>query len=151
MIVIGYTGIGKSTLAKNNIKYIDLDHTSFYINGRRDQNWYIAYCQVAELLSKQGYCVFVCMHEPVYKYLANSSEKVIAVCPDPNLLKGEWYSRLYDAWVNWGDFTEDEIPKVLHDAMDSWVEMVSATIPKLYKDTRYITSMDYNLEEIINY
>lgn len=37
MIIIGYQGIGKSTLAKNSLKYIDLESGNFWINGERDE------------------------------------------------------------------------------------------------------------------
>lgn len=56
MIFIGYQGIGKSTLAGYN-RYIDLESGNFWINGKRDENWYIPYCNIAEHLSEQGYRV----------------------------------------------------------------------------------------------
>jgi len=35
MIVIGYQGIGKSTLSKTNDKYIDLESGNFFVDGTR--------------------------------------------------------------------------------------------------------------------
>ena len=68
MIVIGYIGIGKSTLAMNQTGYIDLDSSTFMFNNKRCDNWVTYYCQVAESLSKQGYVVFVSCHFDVIEY-----------------------------------------------------------------------------------
>ena len=65
MIVIGYQGIGKSTLAARNLKYIDLESSNFWFDDPetkqrvRHSNWYEMYFNVAEDLSRQGYVVFV--------------------------------------------------------------------------------------------
>ena len=89
MIIIGYQGIGKSTLAKNDLRYIDLESSNFFVNGKRDENWYIIYCSIAEHLSQQGYRVFVSSHEVVRKQLENSKEKVY-VCHPRLDLKDLW-------------------------------------------------------------
>lgn len=69
MIITGYQGIGKSTLARKENNVIDLESASFwnYENGNktRPDDWYVYYCQVAEHLSKQGYIVFVSCHQQV--------------------------------------------------------------------------------------
>lgn len=62
MIITGYQGIGKSTLARKADKIIDLESTSFWKYERdeygkktdkktRHDDWYVYYCQVAEHLS----------------------------------------------------------------------------------------------------
>ena len=71
MIIIGYQGVGKSTLANKDDKFIDLESGSFWINNTdnnskyRYDNWYEMYCNVAEHLSQQGYIVVVASHEVV--------------------------------------------------------------------------------------
>lgn len=52
MIIIGYPGIGKSTLGGQN-DVIDLDSSNFWNNGKRPDDWYVYYCKVARL---QGSC-----------------------------------------------------------------------------------------------
>ena len=43
MIVVGYQGIGKSSIGgKHNC--IDLESSNFYIDGKRDNDWYKIYC-----------------------------------------------------------------------------------------------------------
>ena len=93
MIIIGYQGIGKSTLAKSDKSYIDLESSIYFHDGVRPENWHIFYCKTAEYLSKQGYFVFVSSHKPVREYLTQSKEKAIVICPDKGL-KDEWISRL---------------------------------------------------------
>lgn len=85
MIIIGYQGIGKSTLSSICLKYIDLESSVFWIDGKRHDDWYIAYTQIAENLSRQGYVVFVSSHEVVRNALKNSKEKVICCVPAPYL------------------------------------------------------------------
>lgn len=35
MIVIGYQGIGKSTLANKDLRFIDLESGNFWVDGKR--------------------------------------------------------------------------------------------------------------------
>lgn len=68
MIITGYQGIGKSTLASKSDKIINLESTCFWKyeedvylnktgNKSRPDDWYVYYCQVAQDLSRQGYTV----------------------------------------------------------------------------------------------
>lgn len=111
MIIVGYQGIGKSTLAKDNFYYIDLESSSFLHNGNRPENWHIYYAKIAEHLSKQGYNVFVSSHDVVRNYLRdNCNERIICIYPSLDLEK-EWLAKLenryystikdkdYRAWV----------------------------------------------------
>ena len=112
MIIIGYKGIGKSTLANESSKYIDLESGNFWHNGVRPDNWYVFYCQIAEHLSQQGYDVFVSSHEVVRNRLKKYSKESICVVYPSIELKGEWIKKLkerfeasklekdYKAWMN---------------------------------------------------
>lgn len=144
MIVIGYQGIGKSTLAKNNLKYIDLESSCFWINGKRYDDWYIAYTQMAENLSRQGRIVFVSSHEVVRNALKYSAEKVICCVPSPKL-KIEWIHKLkeryeqtglekdYRAYMNAFDRYEENINEIIHSGFGTLI----------------ITDINYNLENLI--
>lgn len=72
MIIIGYPGIGKSTLAGKDHKFIDLESSNFKIEDERSEDWYKVYCKVAEDLSRQGYIVFVSSHLAVREALRGS-------------------------------------------------------------------------------
>ena len=144
MIIIGYQGIGKSTLANKNNEYIDLESGNFWHNGIRPENWYIYYCNIAEHLSKQGYNVFVSSHEVVRKRLKNSLETVICIYPSI-LLADQWTEKLkqrynqshlekdYKAWKNAEDKYHVHIS-----------ELMTCGIPHIE-----INSIKYNLKELI--
>ena len=86
MIITGYQGIGKSTLANKRPDIIDLESSCFWKteNGvkTRPDDWYVYYCQMAEHLSRRGYIVFVSYHPEVREYLENhGTEPFCAIFP----------------------------------------------------------------------
>ena len=101
MIIVGYQGIGKSTLAAKDKDFIDLESGNFFIDGFRDANWYMPYCNIAESLSQQGYNVFVSSHKAVRLRLKESTEDVIAIVPNLNL-KDQWIDKLYKRYEKSG-------------------------------------------------
>lgn len=105
MIIIGYQGIGKSTIAgKNNC--IDLESGSFWINGKRDPEWYKPYCQIAVHLHRQGYVVFTSSHEVVRNYLKDIETQEdwnsTFVCYPDRYLKNAWIHKLQDRYEHTG-------------------------------------------------
>ena len=152
MIVIGYQGIGKSTLARERLQehgmseYIDLESSCFWHDGKRPDDWYIYYCQMAEYLSREGFCVFVSSHEVVREQLRNSKERVVIICPSLEL-KEDWLMKLekrythdvsdknYKAWMNAEDRYEENIKELLSDDFDTFL----------------IESLDYDLDGIIDH
>lgn len=125
MIIVGYQGIGKSTLANEDINYIDLESGNFWVDGKRADDWYKPYCKIAEHLSRQGYRVFVSSHECVRKALKDSNEQVVCCVPAVGL-KEQWIERLkkryeadpmkseknYKAYMNTVDRYEDNITEI---------------------------------------
>ena len=124
MIIIGYQGIGKSSLAGPHLGYIDLESSNFFMDGKRDENWYKAYCSIAKHLSKQGFKVFLSSHEVVRCELEGCSEDVVVIYPDVSL-KDKWIEKLrlryestlknkdYKAWKNAEDRYEDNIKELM--------------------------------------
>lgn len=100
MILIGYQGIGKSTLAFKENNFIDLESSNFFYKDKRIDNWYIYYCNIAAHLSKQGFNVFVSSHEVVRNRLKKYfDEPLICIVPSINL-KDEWIKKLYERYTN---------------------------------------------------
>lgn len=144
MIIIGYQGIGKSTLAKDSWKYVDLESGNFWINGERDEQWYKPYCNIANHLSAQGYTVFTSSHKEVREELKNSSEVVKIAFPALEL-KTDWLIRLtnrynesmlekdYKALINASLYYEDNINDLMNEPFDKIV----------------INNIDYNLRKLI--
>lgn len=145
MIIIGYQGIGKSSLAgKYNI--IDLESGSFWNCGERPEDWYVYYCNIAEHLSHQGYIVFVSSHEVVRERLKrHSREPMFCVYPSIHL-RDEWVKKLEDrynetqlvkdfkAWKN----AEDCYKVNIYDLMMCGIKHLE------------IQSMDYSLRDIVD-
>ena len=94
MIIIGYPGIGKSTLAGKDNKFIDLESKDFWVNKERAENWYIPYCQVAEHLSKQGYIVFTSSHQSVRDWFKYHGTQITVTCFPSLALKDKWIEKL---------------------------------------------------------
>lgn len=130
MILIGYQGIGKSTLALKENNFIDLESSNFFYKDKRIDNWYIYYCNIAAHLSKQGFNVFVSSHEVVRNRLKKYfDEPLICIVPSINL-KDEWIKKLYErytnhkseknykAWMNAVDRYEDNINEIKNSGIE---------------------------------
>lgn len=125
MVISGYQGIGKSTHAKNASGYIDLESGNFFVNGTRDEAWYVPYCKIAVHLAEQGYRVFVSSHSVVREYLASMPKSVDLFTCFPALeLREEWVQKLerrynttllekdYKAWRNAEDRYAENIKEL---------------------------------------
>lgn len=104
MIVIGFPGIGKSSVANKPIDgftfsgYIDLESSNF---NKTYNEWYKDYCKVAIDLSKQGYCVFVSSHKEVRDYLSQYQdvEYIVSIFPSASL-HDNWLDRLLTRYMS---------------------------------------------------
>ena len=146
MIVIGYQGIGKSTLAKKNYRYIDFESDSLrHEDGTREYNWYKSYCMMAEWLSKQGYIVFVSSHEKVRDYLnKHCKEPFCAIVPSLSL-KDSWLKKLHNRYNNTKDMKD---AKAYYRAIHWFTEDVT-TIKNDIQITKEITTTNYDLARIV--
>lgn len=98
MIIIGYPGVGKSTLAGRYKEYIDLESSNWNSpDNTKPDMWWWSYGKVAEDLSRQGYRVFVSCHPSVQKYFEESNEYVMVLYPSLEL-KEEWIKRVADRY-----------------------------------------------------
>ena len=99
MIICGYHGIGKSTLAymDSNANYIDLESNLFYYNGERDKNWHIVYCNIAHSISKQDNVVFISTHKEVRDYL-KTTLWTKGICYPSLELKDFWIKKLEERY-----------------------------------------------------
>ena len=156
MIITGYQGIGKSTLASKDDKIIDLESSSFWKieDGKRTRHddWYIYYCQVAEHLSRQGYTVFVSCHQEVRDYLAtHSTERFCAIFPSKDI-REDWLQRLkerYEISKSDKDLRAYEHAKFCYnnDVSRMWYECNYNV--EYYCDAFLIKDINYDLGEIV--
>lgn len=150
MIIVGYPGIGKSTIARKHYRFIDLESSLFKIDGERSDNWYKAYCAVAEDLSRQDHVVFVSSHSAVRETLRGSQEVVVVIYPSIDL-KDEWIRKLEERYLR--TYSNGDLANANKDRMayarakkhytEDISELENCDIP--FKIC--LKSMDYSLEE----
>lgn len=145
MIIIGYPGVGKSTLASKLVWSIDLESTCFKYKGEHIDHWWEPYCKVAEHLSQQGYDVYVSSHKAVRDKLKVGSEYLVAVVPDLSL-ESRWIDKLY------ARYEETESAKDLaayNRAKEHFAEDIKAITDDI-EHVITITHMQYNLELLMH-
>ena len=159
-IVVGYQGIGKSTLARSGKgRYIDLESSSFSVRDGMTDNyvkingWEKIYCKIAEHLAEQGYTVFVSSHAEVRKILKESKCKVVAVVPHPDLDEfwiGKLKRRYFDtelekdrrAWLNAKDRYRENVIEIMDDFYPLEKDATEQRV-------RVIDNMNYRLEDYV--
>lgn len=170
MIIIGFSGIGKSTLSAKNDKFIDLESSCYNLinpntnKAEKCKDWEKFYITVAYHLAKQGKYVFVSNHQMVIDEIMNrriadqtlDQYPVIFVYPIKNI-KDEWidklYKRLNDSIIT-GDNEEarknDAAYKAVSQHYDTWVQNLQNIDPydnNVYKIPIY--NIHYDLEKIL--
>lgn len=155
MIITGYQGIGKSTLAKTNDKIIDLESTCFWNKESgektRPDDWYVYYCQIAIDLSNQGYIVFVSCHPQVRDFLSSHSNNFNAIFPSKKI-KEDWINRLKNRYKLSGlekdkralehaeKFYDSDIDRLLYECQYGI---------EYYHNAVIIESINYDLAELV--
>ena len=142
MIVIGYQGIGKSSLAGRDHKFIDLESGNFWVDGKRAEDWYKPYCRIAEHLSQQGYIVFTSSHEVVRNQLKDSKEVVVLVYPSLEL-KNMWIDKLENRYRSTG---LEKDYKALMNAKDRFDDNIRELADDKFNFKIELSNVDYDLE-----
>lgn len=147
MIIVGYQGIGKSSLAKNGNGFIDLESSNFFVDGLRSVDWYIPYCNIAKHLSEQGYMVFVSSHECVRRYLTYHADgcRLVIICPSLEL-KDLWIEKLlkrYNSTKSEKDY------KALMNAVNQYETNISELIKTPGFEVIQIQDINYDLHSLI--
>lgn len=143
MIIIGYPGVGKTTLAVKRGHVIDLETSNFFVNGERSRDWAKIYANIAVDLSSQGKDVFVSSHYAVREELFHKNVMLVALVPSLGL-KDKWIEKLKKRYEE-TRLTKDE------KALTRAAEYYELDIKNLLNDSRIdiiieINSMDYNLD-----
>ena len=146
MIIIGYQGIGKSSVAGIENGCIDLESSSFRINGKRHDDWYVSYCRIALELSQQGFVVFVSSHKEVREYLVRHIFGNYIVCVYPETwLQTDWIARLQKRY---DECKSEKNYRALMNAKDRYKENIEEM--ESWGGYYYgIRDMDYDLLDIV--
>lgn len=142
MIIFGYPGVGKTTVSKDDYRFIDLDSSDPLVRWRwQRKDWENDYCNMALLLSKQGYYVMVSTHPEVVKRIMARTKNVGIVFPDQQLKK-PWIERLYKRYTSRRNrYTHNAWLRAKEHFEEDLQEMVKLKCPRIV-----ITTMDYNLK-----
>lgn len=142
MIIIGYPGIGKSTLAIVKYNVIDLESSLF---RHLSDNWYVFYVALAIELSNQGNVVFVSTHNDVIEELIRNNEKAGMIYPSLDL-KDEWISKTGERLLAQPTLNNLRTYERVNECFDKDINYLrNIDLPKME-----INDMDYNLSDIVN-
>ena len=147
MIIIGYPGVGKTSLAGRYNQYIDLESSNFNdAFGEKPSGWFIPYCKVAEDLSKQGYRVFVSCHKEVQEYFSKSDEYVMVLYPDIKL-KEQWLDRVKERFEN---DTSKKNKKAMENVEKHWDTQINSLNNSPFEHKLVLKDMNYILDNEID-
>lgn len=157
MIITGYQGIGKSTLANKNHKIIDLESSCFWKEEdgirSRPTDWYVYYCQMAQYLSKQGYIVFVSCHQEVRDWLSvHNEEKFCAIFPAKSI-KEDWIQRLqnrYNVTQSKKDLKALEHAEKFYDSDINQLWYECQYNVEYYHNMAIIEDINYDLQALVD-
>lgn len=147
LIMIGYQGIGKSSCAGKE-GCIDLESSNFFVDGKRSDEWYKPYCQIAMHLANQGYTVFTSSHLPVRETLRTMPRlenvgAVVIFCPR-SMMKEDWIKRLA---YRYGCTGLDKDYKALKNAEEAYheniMDLMTCSFPVYQPNTMDYDLMDY--------
>lgn len=147
VVVVGYQGVGKSTLANERSKFIDLESSNFRVGGERIDNWYTIYCKIALSLALQGKIVFVSSHKEVREYLnSNLVDGVKLACCVPSIdLEDFWIQKLSERFERTG---LDKDFRALMNAKDRY-KMNIFEIMNNFECRCVIHTPDYKLYDVL--
>lgn len=151
LIIIGYPGIGKSSLGKigTNQNVIDFESSLFKVYGDRANNWNVIYCRQAVSLARQGFIVCISSHKCVREELAKCDQDgfvIVTIAPSLKLKK-EWIARLKDR------YSQNPSAKnlaALNNVEDNYDEDIKDIASDPNFSHIYLESTKYHLRSIIN-
>ena len=140
MIIIGYPGVGKSTLSNNRSNVIDFDSSLYLKQGY----WEDLYVQKAMELSDKGNIVCVSSHKMVQELLKSYRGKVVVVYPSL-ALHDFWINKLrerYEVSKDAGDY------RALQRCVSHYCEDILGLRELPFRKVE-ISSKSYDLEELL--
>lgn len=161
MIVMGYPGIGKSTLAEKSLEYIDLETSNWWnlISTKEKKNvrvrpngWEKIYCKVALDLSRQGYIVFTSPNKDIRNCFTRmrqcnqiTDKDIICVCFPSLKMQSEWTERVRQRYI--AD-PSDKNARALDHVLECYVDDVTEMAHSPFIHIK-LFNKDYDLESVI--
>ena len=152
-IILGYPGVGKTTLSRRITHCIDLESSLFSVNSATNPEWYKAYCSIAIASASAGNIVFVSSHKQVQDYLGhmyfNSLTELnydIYVCYPDLELADTWAIKLFKRYLK---SHSDKDKRAFIRCMDKYQEDITCLKQSKFNHI-LIKSENYDLVEIIS-
>jgi len=158
LIIIGYPGIGKSSIVKgmnfvlnSKINLIDFESSLFNkTTGIKYPDWHIVYVNQAISMAKQGYVVLISSHECVREEIAKRNRdewNVVTIAPSVEL-KDEWLEKLLDRYKRTATEKDSMAYRAAKEHYTEDVLDISAE-----ENMSHITleTMEYDLSAIVEY
>lgn len=144
LIIIGYPGIGKSSLAKKIGNCVDLE-SSYFDDFKR-------YCTLAMDIADQGNIVFVSSHKRVCEYfntvpLLENVARAVIICPRTTM-KDEWIKKLEERYENSGLEKDYRALEFVRYNFESSIVNLCSRYENL--PVYQINAMDYRLKDYVN-
>lgn len=148
-IIVGFPGIGKSTLAKNIDNVIDLESSWF----SKVEGWANTYCTVANELCAEGFIVCVSSHAEVRKALveqyAQYQNLIVLIYPSVCLYY-DWIIKLEDRYNNTGlEKDARALNYMRNNYLNAIQEMESCNDQYPIFDKIIIKNINYNLANLL--
>ena len=152
VVVIGYPGVGKSTLSAQDKTFVDLESSDFVIGTEKIKNWEILYSNLAMSIASRNRVVFVSSHKVVRDHLLSLPKfddiDIMAVVPSVDLKDGwiqkledrfkeSWLEKDYCAYLRSRDYYEEDIQNLKADFAEKSLPVVE------------LTSLEYDLRGLI--
>ena len=147
LVIVGYQGIGKSTLSDNYSFVIDLESSNFFVDGKRSNDWYIPYCNIARDLCRQGFYVCVSSHKEVREELQRKPARhQVIVCP-ALYLRDKWIKNLKYRYEN---CSSEKNYKAYISAKANYGDNINDLMNQDGFKHLVIDDMSYSLAELLN-
>lgn len=151
-IILGYPGIGKTSISRRITNCIDLESSLFSINSATNPEWYKAYCSIAIASASAGNIVFISSHKQVQDYLGhlyfNSVSEVnydVYVCYPDVELADTWAVKLFRRYLK---SHSDKDKRAFMRCIDKYKEDIGYLKQSKFKQIQ-IKSENYDLVDII--
>ena len=147
-VIVGFPAIGKSTLSFNYPYVIDLESNNFFASGKRCDNWYKVYCNIARDLCRQGFYVMVSSHKDVRDELAKQPALRQCIVYPSLDLEEKWINRL--KWRYQSSLAEKDY-KAFDYVSKHYTDSIRDMMSQQGFEHVVIDDIGYELAEIIGY
>lgn len=152
VVVIGYPGVGKSTLSDQDKTFVDLESSDFVIGTEKIKNWEILYSNLATSIAVQNRVVFVSSHKVVRDHLLSLPKfedvDIMAVVPSVEL-KDDWIQKLKDRCGEFCLAKDYYAYQIAKDHYEEDIQNLKADFAEKSLPVVELTSLEYDLRGLI--